>query len=107
HAERLLANASTVLGSSLDIRTTLQNTVGLAVPWLADRCIVEIPADEQHSYEIAVAHTDPAKVELLRELRRRNPLSADRPGRLPEPLRTGQPVFNRDISDEALPSLGY
>src|SRR5438094_5599651 len=54
-AERFLANASTVLGSSLDLQTTLQNTVGLVVPWLADWCAVEILADEQHSYETAVA----------------------------------------------------
>jgi PAS domain S-box-containing protein len=63
-AQRFLAEASSVLSSSLDYRQTLASVVRLAVPILADWYAVDV-LDEGGSVErLAVEHPDPDKVSL-------------------------------------------
>lgn len=73
-AERLsfLAGASAELASSLDYRATLSRVARLAVPTLADWCAVDILEDGR-LHTLAIAHVDPAKVALARDLQRRYP----------------------------------
>jgi PAS domain S-box-containing protein len=69
--ERLafLAEASSVLASSvLDLDTTLAQVVELAVPRLADGCAMHLVDERGRSRTVAVAHADPAKAGLLRDL---------------------------------------
>ncbi|MBA3451551.1 MAG: GAF domain-containing protein, partial [Deltaproteobacteria bacterium] len=66
-----LAQASALLGSSLDYEQTLRNVAALAVPTLADWCAVELVDAKGVNQQVAVAHVDPAKVEFAHELRRR------------------------------------
>jgi PAS domain S-box-containing protein len=66
----LLGQASALLSESLDYETTLTSLARLAVPLLADLCIVDI-MEEGMLAHVAVAHVDPAKEELVHELRRR------------------------------------
>ena len=64
-----LAEASRVLGSSFDYQTTLSNLVRLAIPDLADYCIVDIVSEDgSHLERVGVAHVDPAKEALLRDV---------------------------------------
>ncbi len=64
-----LAEASRVLSASFDYQTTLSNLVHLAVPGLADYCIVDvISEDGDHLERVGVAHADPAKESLLRDV---------------------------------------
>jgi serine phosphatase RsbU (regulator of sigma subunit)/putative methionine-R-sulfoxide reductase with GAF domain len=59
--------------------------------------------DEQGELRnIAVAHVDPAKVELARELRRRLPTRLEERGSVAEVVRTGRSQWLPDISDELL-----
>ncbi|HEY0141805.1 MAG TPA: GAF domain-containing protein [Thermoanaerobaculia bacterium] len=71
---RLLMRASEVLASSLDYEELLRNAADLVVPDLADWCAIDL-VDEQTGEirRLAVAHVDPAKVELAHEMRRRYP----------------------------------
>jgi PAS domain S-box-containing protein len=66
--ERLsfLANASNLLSSSLDYETTLANVPRLAVPTLADWCVVDRFEPDGTVRRVGAAHVDPAKAELLR-----------------------------------------
>lgn len=72
---RFMARANEELSSSLDYRAVLSRLARLAVPALADWCAVDM-VDETKPGELqrlAVAHVDPAKIELAYELRRRYP----------------------------------
>jgi PAS domain S-box-containing protein len=64
-----LAEASRVLGTSFDYQTTLATLTRLAVPDLADYCIVDIVSEQGGQLErVGVAHADPARESLLREI---------------------------------------
>jgi PAS domain S-box-containing protein len=68
-----LAEASTLLSASLDSETTLQSVARLAVPFLADWCLVYIIDDDGSARRVAVAQADPAKEELARALSTQSP----------------------------------
>jgi PAS domain S-box-containing protein len=68
-----LAEASALLADSLDYATTLRNLARLAVPALADWCMVHVVEDAGVVRRIEVAHADPAHAELARELFARYP----------------------------------
>jgi signal transduction histidine kinase len=65
-AERLvfLANASDVLGSSLDYETTVRGIARLAVPQIADWCTVQVVEPDGTFRILALEHADPSRVEL-------------------------------------------
>jgi PAS domain S-box-containing protein len=96
-----LAMASSELASSLDYEVTLANVARLAVPTLADWCAVQVLQDGQLR-ALAVAHVDPAKVELARELQERYPADMDAQNGAPNVLRTGVSELIAEITDEML-----
>ncbi|MBZ0236024.1 MAG: GAF domain-containing sensor histidine kinase [Deltaproteobacteria bacterium] len=97
-----LSRASAVLGSSLDYEETLGNVARLAVPSIADWCVIDLVGDDGHPRQVAVAHVDPAKVEFAREvLRRYPPVPDDRTG-VTSVLRTGAPELYPEITDAML-----
>jgi PAS domain S-box-containing protein len=78
--QRFLINAGVALSSSLDYEETFQKVANLAIPDLADGCIIE-SVDENHVLQlIANAHVDPAKVEVISDLRQRYPISLEQDG---------------------------
>ena len=85
--QHFLAEASAVLGSSLDFEQTLDAVARLALPRLGELAIVDGP-DFDASAPLAVAALDPYRAEALRELRRRFPLRENESPRLE--LRTGR-----------------
>ncbi len=97
-----LAEVSTVLASSLDYETTLAAVARLAVPHVADWCVVDIAEPDGSIRRLAVAHADPAQVELGRELGRRYPPHpADETG-VAAVLRTGRPEVIPTIDPASL-----
>lgn len=102
--ERLafLAEASEVLALSLDVHETLARLANLAVPRLADWCVVDMLDEEGNIELVAVAHVDPAKVEMARDLRRRYRPDPDAPSGAPNVLRTGQPELTEQIPSELI-----
>ena len=99
-AQRFLAEASTVLSSSLDYHETLSSVARLAVPTLADWCAVDILEEDGHVERLAVEHPDPEKVQLAYELERRYPPYPDAPGGLHHVLRTAEPEMMAEIPEE-------
>ncbi len=97
---QFLAKASALLGSSLDYEETLRNVASLAVPGIGDWCGVELVDEHGATKQVAVAHVDPAKVELAHELRRRYPPSPG-PG-LASVLATGTSMLVPEVTDEML-----
>lgn len=98
-----LAEASAVLASSLDYRTTLDTMAGILVPDLCDWCAVRMPSQDGAFLEqVAVAHVDAAKVELAHELSRRYPTYTDEPYGIAQVVRTGEPLFWPHVPDDLL-----
>src|SRR4051812_12878490 len=57
-----LAEASAVLASSLDYEVTLAAVARLAIPQIADWCVVDIARSDGVLKRLAVAHADPEKL---------------------------------------------
>jgi PAS domain S-box-containing protein len=100
--EHFLAEASTALSSSLDYQTTLATVARLAVPQFADWCGVDMVDEEGTLRRLVVAHVDPAKIEWAHEIYQRYPPDPSEPQGLYQILRTGEPEFYPDITDELL-----
>jgi hypothetical protein len=94
-----LAHASEVLASSPDYETTLAAVANLAVPQIADLCVVDIMEDNGRFKALAVAHVDPGKAQLVRELRRMYPLDPAAPFGPPRVMRTGRSVVQAELDD--------
>ena len=75
----------------------------LAVPALADWCIVDVLEDDGVTIkQVAVAAADPVKEDLLREMRMLYPPTIDSPQPAARTIRSGQPVVFEDFDSEAL-----
>src|SRR5215204_3541689 len=61
-AQRFLAEAGEALATSLDVEATLANIAWLAVPRLADWCVVHLVKDDSSVSQLAVAHVDPERI---------------------------------------------
>jgi PAS domain S-box-containing protein len=105
HAEeqqRFLAEASAALVTSLDYEVTLTSLARLSVPRLADWCTVDVLTDDRTIERLAVAHQDPAKVELAWELNRLYPHDLYEMEGVSKVIRTGQPEIYPNIPEELL-----
>lgn len=72
-AQRLLAEAGSILDSSLDYETRLTDLARVVVPGLADWCTVDILDENRILRRVAVAHVDPDKIKWAHEVHRRYP----------------------------------
>jgi PAS domain S-box-containing protein len=97
-----LAEASAVLASSLEYESVLSIVTHLAVPRLADWCVVDTMDEDGVLRLAAVAHVNPARERLVRELRRRFPLQPDDKEGTPRVLRTGKSAYYPHVADERL-----
>ena len=70
---RFLADASTGLTAVLNLETSLQQVVELAVPSFADLCILYLLESDGSLGRIKVAHVDPGKADLVRKLQLDHP----------------------------------
>jgi signal transduction histidine kinase len=105
-ASRHLAAATKRLSSSLDYETTLTSVAEALVPALADWCAVEILTGGERK-SLAVAHSDPAKVELARSLQLRYPPRVDAPTGVPNVYRTGRPELYPTIPPDSLRAAAH
>ena len=99
----LLADATAALAESLDYELTVARVAQLAVPVLADWCAVDLVVEgERLPRRLAVAHVDPTKVALAKELDAKYPPRPDAPTGVPAVLRTGRAELYAQIPDELL-----
>ena len=102
----MLARAGELLSSSLDYERTLQQVAELAVPQLADWCVVSMPDGHGYIRGVAVAHVDPTKVgpraRASRSAIRRGPTR--RPGTA-QVMRDGRSQLVNEIPEEMLTAV--
>ena len=103
--QRVLARSGELLSSSLDYERMLQQVAELAVPQVADWCVVSMPDGHGYIRGVAVAHGDPAKVELARRAQERYPTRADAPGGSAQVMRDGRSHVVNEVTDEMLAAV--
>jgi PAS domain S-box-containing protein len=99
---QFLAAASAELAVLVDFNETLQKVVSLAVPYFADWAAVDLWDQGDTLRRVAVAHVDPAKLELAHEISRRFPPQKCKGGSLWRVMETGKSELVRVITDEAI-----
>lgn len=99
---QFLSDASKVLSSSLDYKTTLQAIADLAVPHIADWCTISMLAADGSIEPLVIAHADPQKVAWAWELSKKYPVKMDATHGIPQVLRTGISEFVPLVSDDLL-----
>jgi PAS domain S-box-containing protein len=98
-----LAEASALLGGSLDYPETLRTIAWLAVPSFADWCAVDMVSSSTGELErLAVAHLDPDRVDLARELHARYPPDPSLEHGVHEVLRSGEPVLLEEVDADLI-----
>ncbi|MDP9369631.1 MAG: ATP-binding protein [Chloroflexota bacterium] len=85
-----LAEASAALAASLDYEVTLSTVARLAVPFLADWCIVDVVDEGGALHRVEVVPADPEQ-EPLAAILCAAPPAADRSVGIAQVLRTGEP----------------
>lgn len=104
-ALRFLADASKSLATLVDYRTTLQKVSQLAVPGFADWCAVDIVESDGSLKRLAVAHADPARVELAMRIFEQYPPDPNSPHGVARTVNTGEPRFIPEVTDELVAAV--
>jgi PAS domain S-box-containing protein len=107
NAEKLafLAEASTVLTSSLDYQTNLMTVAKLAVHRLADWCAVDVVDENEGFHRVALVHRDPQRTEWARDFQKKFSTKTAAPHGVAHVMRTGKAKIYTDIPDSMLIAL--
>ncbi len=103
HAQQLVAEASRILATSLDYQTTLDSVARLAVPDLADACLLDLLDDEGAPQRLGIACVDAEAERRLRQMTQRWGVSPD-PQRnlILEVIRLEEPRLVSELDDAML-----
>ncbi len=102
HAERVqdfLAEATTLLSSTLDLDETLLRVARIAVPFLADLCVFDI-VQRDGSLRRVAAHSHQENEQLVNSLITRHPIEPQHPVMLA--IRDGRVTLHETISTETI-----
>src|SRR4030095_8594234 len=100
-----LAEASTVLASSLDYQTNLMTVAKLAVKRLADWCAVDVVDENEGFHRVALVHRDPQRMDWAREFQKKFSTKTAAPHSVAHVMRTGKARIYTDIPDSMLIAL--
>ena len=95
---RFLSEAGELLASPTDINSTLQRVARLAVPRLADLCLIYLLDDNGAARQVSGQHVNPAEQVLLENLGRGFPAALSRGSPAAVTLETGQAMLTHDGS---------
>ncbi len=104
---QFLAEATTLLSSSLDAQTTFKNLANLLVPTLADWCAIDLAVGEETYQPIASVHLDSAKETLVLELQKWLLSHPDTNYGCPKVLRERKPDLCFEIKESLLESAAH
>jgi signal transduction histidine kinase/ActR/RegA family two-component response regulator len=97
---RFLADAGALFVASLDPETILRNLARLAVPDVADACLVDLLAEDRRVLRVAVAHRDPTRADRAWDV------GAPSEDGVPEAIRTSRPLLMATVGPDGLKALG-
>jgi PAS domain S-box-containing protein len=95
---RFLAEASAILAATFDYDEAVQHVVRLAVPRLADWCVIDLLGEDGDLHRLAVIHGDPACAATAEALLASYPtIRQDEHHTAWRVLRSGSPWFDPDV----------
>ncbi len=97
---KFLTEASTLLISALDTHKMLESIASLAVPHLADWCAFYLKNDHTPFTCVAVAHKDPEKIALAKEMQKEYPTDPHAERGVAGVIRTGKSEWVQDVAPE-------
>lgn len=97
-----LGQATLGLYESMDFESRLAQLAQFVVPTLCDWCAIDIIDEDRTFKRLAVAHSDPKKVEMAREYQARYPEDPDGPSSRRTVLASGKPTLISEITDEMI-----
>jgi PAS domain S-box-containing protein len=100
--QQFLLESSALLAASLDYEVVLKNVAHLAVPTLADWCVVDIFTEDQSVKHLEIASAYPIKTKIMEEIQRRYPRSTDRRRSIFFSLKKGKSVFHPEFPDSLI-----
>ena len=98
----LLADAGEELTASVDLASTLAAVERLCVPQLADWCVVDLSGENRRIERAVVAHSDPDRAELAREIEQRPGSDLSSADGLAKAIRSGRSELVSEIPDTLL-----
>ncbi len=98
----LLAAAGEELTAALDLGATIGAVAALCVPQLADWCVIDIVGEGRRIERVAVAHADPERAALARELERRPGTETSSPDGLTRAIRMNEAELATEVPDSLL-----
>jgi signal transduction histidine kinase len=98
----MLAELSQALMRPLDAGETLARVCRVIIHHLADYCVVDLRAPDGMPRRLAIAHAEPAKEHLVREMRSAYPAEQQPGYPTLKVLRTGTADLVREITDDML-----
>jgi signal transduction histidine kinase len=101
-SRRFLADAGTLLTSSLDYVSTLRNLARLAVPALADWCTVDLLDNSGEIERVAIEHSDGRRATTAMQLARRYPPTLKTEVGVERVIRTGIAELVPEVTPEIL-----
>lgn len=90
---RFLSEASTILASSIDYKTTLQNVARIAVNSIADFCFFDLLTEDKRIQRVAWAHNVPDKQKLLDEFEHLTPPAGSKNHPVSKTIDSGKSTF--------------
>jgi signal transduction histidine kinase len=107
HRQQFICEASRILAESIDYEATLRSVARLAVPDVADWCVVDLVAEDGQIARVAIEHRDANKRNIADELKQQFPPvrdAANGPGRVLRTRRTDyQERIPQSFIDDAEP----
>src|SRR4051794_22322224 len=103
---QFLADVSALLDASLDYDETLGALADPAVRRIADWCSIDMVDEERGLRNVAVAHVEPEKVALARDLQERYPPDLDAPTGSAHVVRTGESELYPELTPDLLERAG-
>lgn len=95
--QHFLAQASSILADSLDYESTINTVTQLAIPHLADWCVIHLIGKDSTLRRPVAAHVKPELVEIIRELQQRSPIDLSADGPITRTLLTGEPRLVAEV----------
>jgi signal transduction histidine kinase len=102
---RFLADASRLLAESIDYAATLKTVARLAVPGMADWCVVDLTQDDGQMARVAIEHRDPSRIALAQKLQADFPPRAGVAAGPARVIHTGHTEFEPWVSRSRLEEL--
>ncbi|MCC6928765.1 MAG: PAS domain S-box protein [Gemmatimonadaceae bacterium] len=98
-SQRFLVRAGSVLATSLDYESTLRSVAHLAMPHLADCCILALDDGAGGVRTVVSVHEDPERTKRLRSFERRHAARGNWPFPVADVMDEGRRIVQRRLAD--------